>query len=116
MIIQVAAGDGFEAPSNADFTIRIASPFTESELLAGDLSVECWRPDGSMVEKAAESDGTDFLLQVTPTMFSSGLWELKPVAVIADKRRTFALSVGMNILAGGVSRYPKIGRATYAFQ
>lgn len=107
MILEVAAGEGFEAPENANFTIAFASPFTSGELLVGDLTVECWRPDGTMVEQAGEAEGTNVLLQVTPGMFTSGLWELNPVAIIAGKRYSMALAVGMNILAGGVSRYPK---------
>ncbi len=117
MIIQVAAGEGFEAPVNANFTLRIASPFSSGEMAGATISVECWRPDQTMTEQEGEADGTDVLLQVTPTMFAAGLWELKPVVVLADgKRYAFALSVGMNILAGGVSRYPKSGRAGYSIQ
>ena len=106
MIISVSAGEGFEAPCNADFTLRFASPFTSGELLSGILTVECSGRSGVVSVENAVADGTDILLHVTPSMFSVGLWELNPVAFVAGKRRVFAQAVGMNILARGVSRYP----------
>lgn len=115
MILEVSAGDGFEAPVDADFTIRFSSPFTADELSAATLTVECSGPGGASGVEDATADGTDVLLQVTPGMFTVGLWELNPVAIVGGKTRAFALAVGMNVLARGVSRYPKkTGR--YAIQ
>lgn len=115
MNITVTAGEGFEAPADADFTIRFKSPFTGGELLSATLTVGCIGPNQETISPSALADGEDILLLVTPTMFSVGLWELNPVAIVGGKKRTFALAVGMNILARGVSRYPKHNRL-YAFQ
>lgn len=106
-MIITSAGAGFEAPVDANFRIRFASPFTLLELSTATLTVECSGPGGLFVVQSALSDGTDVVLLVIPNMFSVGLWELNPVAVISGSRYSCAEAHAMNVLARGVSRYPK---------
>jgi hypothetical protein len=115
MILDVEAGDAVEIPVNADLTLRIKSPFTESELATATLTVECTDPNDVLSEVPASADGTDVLLAITPGMFTPGLWELNPVAVVAGKVRTTALAIPMNVLERGVSRYPS-KRPRYSVQ
>lgn len=100
MILTLRPGEKFEVPVGADIPILFGTPFTEEQLVAGELTV-IWTHAGETGSWPAEPEGEGILLNITADMLETGFYALKPRAVIDGEVKKYTKAIGMRVLADG---------------